>query len=94
MNTPTAISKDPANVMPQSTAVQLAALDLIEVMLPHLDPLAERKMTRTLNGGGKVGLEVMSDRFSKSTISLVCIEPEGRRIELAAVTVAESPPKP
>lgn len=82
-------SKNPQELTARSKSVIGSAFDLMEFMSADLSADKSETLLAVLRGGGRVGIEVTADRNSQNQVSLVGIEPEGKRLVLA--TVATTP---
>jgi hypothetical protein len=82
-------SKNPEALTARSKSVISSAFDLMEFMSEDLSADKSETLLAVLRGGGRVGIEITADRHSQNQVSLVAIEPEGKRLVLATVATPQ-----
>lgn len=74
-----------AELSKRSAAALRAVADLMEIMLPDLPPASQSAIEGVLSTGGRIGVELLTDRHAANVVSLVAIEREGVRRVVATV---------
>lgn len=82
-----------ANELSKRSASALRTVsDLMEMVIADLPQTKQAALGALLEGGGRVGLELTLDRHGENRISLVGIEREGARLNLATINTIGAKP--
>lgn len=80
-------ASDRAELQERCRVASLAAAELVEAIARDLPQSAHAELSRLLETGGRVGLEVTVDRAGANAYSLVAYDGAGTRQELVQVAM-------